>query len=306
MHLEHLYPMPLVPVYKSYLWGGNKIATLRNLSQKSIAESWEVVDREKEQSIVAEGPYKGKRVQDLLGEDLLGHNRHYDRFPILIKLIDAAKHLSIQVHPDEKAAKLYNGEAKNEIWYILDCKDKVLAGLKEGIDQDTFEKAIEEKKIEELFQYLTIKPKDLIYIPAGRVHAILAGTFLLEVQQNSDTTYRIYDWDRKDNNGNIRALHIPQALGSIHWKDNRPFLIKKKKHQTPYFFISAYDVDKKTFFYTERKSCEIYFLFEGKASIVLSEKRYPMAPFRAYLIPAKADCIEIIPEKPSHIVRITL
>lgn len=156
-----------------------------------------------------------------LGTNLIGTATESELFPLLIKLIDAKQRLSVQVHPNDKQAEKYGGEAKTEMWYVLDAapESQVFAGLTHGTSKKTFEEALEKEKLESVLQSVKAVPGESIYIPGGLVHAIGEGCLLLEVQQNSNTTYRVYDWGRFDTNGRPRELHVKDAMQVINWRD---------------------------------------------------------------------------------------
>ena len=210
--------MCCAPIFKDYLWGGDR---LRRLFQKKVpfdvcAESWEVSDRKEGQSVIENGPYKGKTLHELLeilgSKDLLGHEDELD-FPLLIKILDAHKLLSVQVHPSEEQSS----EPKTEMWYVLDAtKDAfVYVGVKPGVDMETVRRALHNADIEAVLEKLPVKPGDVIYIPAGTIHAIGPGCLMLEVQQSSNSTYRLYDWGRLGPDGKPRELHITEGLACL-------------------------------------------------------------------------------------------
>ena len=215
-----MYPIRFEPIYQTYVWGGDRISQRygRDIALPRVAESWEISDREDGMSVVANGAFKGKTIHQLveeLGEDLLGLGQTMKRFPVLCKIIDAKENLSIQVHPDETTAPKFKGESKDEMWVMLD-EGSVLAGMKPETDEKALKKAIEKEKAEELLEKYDLKKGDAVNIPGGRVHAICAGALLYEVQQNSNTTYRLYDWGRP------RELHLKEGLASIRWDDKSP------------------------------------------------------------------------------------
>lgn len=224
--MKTLYPLLFRPVYQNYIWGGDRIVRQfhRDEPPGVYAESWEVSDRPEGMSVVANGSLKGKRLADLvheLGEDLLGAGRTADRFPLLIKLIDARETLSVQVHPDDAAAGRTGGEAKSEMWYVLDADPAacVYAGLQPGVTESTLREAIRDQSLDPLLHVVPVQAGDAVFMPGGRVHAIGAGCLLLEVQQNSNTTYRLYDWGRVGSDGTPRDLHIDEAMQVIRWHD---------------------------------------------------------------------------------------
>lgn len=219
-----LHPLHFRPVYRDYLWGGRRLAELyhRELPPGVIAESWEISDRPDGMSVVDRGTWTGRSLRELveeLGAALLGAAAPPGRFPLLIKIIDAAARTSVQVHPDEAAAARLGGEPKTEMWYALPgpARQRVFAGLRAGANRLGFEKAVRRGTLESLLQPIDLAPGQALLMPGGRVHAIEAGCLLLEVQQNSDTTLRVYDWERRGRDGAPRELHLVQALETIHW-----------------------------------------------------------------------------------------
>jgi mannose-6-phosphate isomerase len=220
-----LYPLTFTPILKERVWGGARLAALgRSLPQKTpIGESWELVDMPDDQSVVSAGPLAGARLGDLVrqrGEELLGPAAlDGGSFPALVKTIDAAQTLSVQVHPDAVVAARLGGRPKSEAWVILEAAPGALlyVGLVEGTTRDRYRSAVEQGRIEELLVPLPVKAGDLVPIVPGTVHAIGAGVVLTEVQQPSDTTYRVYDWGRVGLDGRPRALHLEEALRSIHF-----------------------------------------------------------------------------------------
>jgi len=227
---ENLYPILFMPIYLEKMWGGSKLKTClgRYLPDTSepIGESWEIVDRNEIQSIVANGDLRGCSLHKLVeyyGQELVGGNFEGDRFPLLVKLIDAGKRLSLQVHPDEiTCSKLKDGsEAKTEMWYVVsaDKGAKIMAGLKGSTIKRQFMDCIDTPEVENFLQVFDARPGDAFFINAGRIHSIGAGNLLLEIQQNSDTTYRVSDWGRVDSDGIPRELHLDKALKCMDFVD---------------------------------------------------------------------------------------
>jgi len=221
---DDLYPLLFEPVYKDYIWGGTRIAAVygRDMEMDVCAESWEIADRPEGMSIVRNGPLAGRTLNELATErraDMLGLSANGDVFPLLIKIIDARQRLSVQVHPNDESAAVHGGDAKTEMWYVLDAEPDatIFAGLRAGTDPDSFRRALEDERLEETLCSLPARAGEAIYIPGGRVHAIGAGCLLLEVQQNSNTTYRVYDWGRVGTDGKPRELHVDQAFKVIDW-----------------------------------------------------------------------------------------
>ncbi len=219
-------PLRLRPVYQSYIWGGDRIIHKyhRDLPPGIYAESWEVSDRPEGMSVVEGGPFAGRSLKDLVEADsmaLLGRPALEGRFPLLVKLIDARERLSVQVHPDDAAAARWGGEPKTEAWYVLEASPgaTLYAGWRPGTDRAAVEEAIRTGRIEDLLNVVPVRAGDALWIPGGRVHALGAGILLLEVQQNSNTTYRLYDWGRVGHDGRPRETHVVQALRAIRWHD---------------------------------------------------------------------------------------
>ena len=225
-------PITFTPLYMERVWGGRELERVyhRNLPEpnKAFGESWEIVDRESEQSVVDHGNFHGSTLHDLWThhrEKIFGEGfQNHPRFPILIKILDARADLSIQVHPPAHLAGVLGGEPKTEMWYIADCDPgaKLYVGLKKGVTRDTFEKSIADGTVADSVHTILPKPGESIFIASGRLHAIGAGFLIHEIQQNSDTTYRVFDWNRLGLDGQPRELHIGESLASIDFHDIEP------------------------------------------------------------------------------------
>jgi len=219
-----LYPLTFHPLLKRYIWGGRRLGSHlgKPIGQEDCAESWEIADHGEDQSVVAAGPLAGTTLHELVetaGEPLLGRHLSGERFPLLLKFLDASKTLSVQVHPDdEQAARLDPPDfGKTEAWIVLDAEPgaKIYAGLKRGFDRAALAREIARGTCELCLQSLEPKPGQCYFIPAGTVHALGAGLLVAEIQQSSDTTYRLFDWNRVGADGKPRPLHIDQALEVI-------------------------------------------------------------------------------------------
>lgn len=219
------------PIYKERVWGGRNLESFlkRKLpSSSSIGESWEIVDRLEDQSTLAGGSFRGKSLRKVLEEhagSIMGPDWPRDKpFPILVKWLDCRERLSIQVHPPQKMARSFGGEPKTENWYIAHAsKDAyVIAGLKRGVNRKIFESALKSQALESCVHRIKVSLGDSIFIPSGRLHAIGEGNFILEIQQNSNTTYRVYDWGRVGFDGKPRNLNVDESLKSIDFKDYEP------------------------------------------------------------------------------------
>lgn len=247
-------PIKLLPAFKDYLWGGTRLKTEFNKKSEleKVAESWELSTHKDGESIVASGEYKGKKLSEYIAEnpyDVLGERaRAFDFFPVLIKFIDAKDNLSVQVHPDDEYARKYNGEyGKTEMWYVLECDEgaQLYYGFKEKISKEEFRKRIENNTLTEVLNSVKVKKGDVYFIEAGTVHAIGKGIVICEIQQNSNTTFRVYDYNRKDANGNTRQLHIEQAIEVAKTEPAKPYESDRENvlASCKYFTVEKADVD---------------------------------------------------------------
>jgi mannose-6-phosphate isomerase len=223
------------PLYMERVWGGRGLEAKlgRTLPEgKVIGESWELVDREGEQSVVSVGSHAGKTIRELLessAADILGPGRDgSEPFPILIKWLDCQDRLSLQVHPPAGIAPALGGEPKTENWYIAECDEgaSLIVGLKKGVTREQFTQALKDNQAEACVHRFPVKAGDSILVESGRMHAIDAGNLILEIQQNSDTTYRVYDWGRVGLDGAPRQLHVEESLKSIDFEDFEPEPLK--------------------------------------------------------------------------------
>lgn len=236
--MSSLYPLTFQPIFKERVWGGRNLERLygKTLPQgKVIGESWEISDRPDDASVITNGPLAGKDLHWLVENhraDLLGDAKlEAGRFPLLIKLLDARDVLSLQVHPPaDKAAELH-GDPKTEMWFIAaaDPGAQLHVGLKRGVTRADFERRIHEGSVAECFHRVPVSAGNAMFLPSGRVHAIGAGLVIFEIQQNSDTTYRVFDWNRVGLDGKTRELHVAQSLASIDFNDFEPALANGKE-----------------------------------------------------------------------------
>jgi len=256
-----MYPYKFKPILKSTIWGGEKIAPYKQIvsAQKQIGESWELSGVGGNESVVAEGPDAGMTLPELIardGEQLLGKAnaaRFGGEFPLLVKFIDARQDLSIQVHPnDDLALKRHHSKGKTEMWYVVDADEgaRLRSGFAKRVTPAEYEASVADNTITDLLAEYEIHPGDLFFLPAGRVHSIGAGAFIAEIQQTSDITYRIYDFNRKDASGHTRELHTELAKGAIDYTvlpDYRTHYEPAKDREIrlvacPYFTTSLYDL----------------------------------------------------------------
>lgn len=223
-----LYPFTFQPIFKDRVWGGRKLEQLYGKTLPPgvpIGESWEITDRPEGVSVIANGPLAGRNLRWLMehhGKELLGDSQPCaGRFPLLVKILDAQEKLSLQVHPPAHKATELCGEPKTEMWYVADATPgaDLFVGLRRGATRAEFERRIQDGSVAECFHRIPVKRGDSMFLPSGRVHALGAGNVIFEIQQNSDTTYRVFDWNRVGLDGKPRELHIPQALASIDFED---------------------------------------------------------------------------------------
>ena len=219
------------PIYKERIWGGSKI---KDFLQREIplgnhvGESWEIVDREKDNSVIANSNFKGKTLAEMLesqGKNIMGPQWETgSRFPLLVKWLDCSERLSLQVHPPSDIAETLSGEPKTENWYVAEASEDagLFAGLKRGTSADSFRQALCQKEAESLCHRIPSRKGDSLLVESGRVHAIDSGNLILEIQQNSDTTYRVYDWERLGLDGRPRTLHVEESMQCIDFKDYEP------------------------------------------------------------------------------------
>lgn len=313
-----MYPLKFEPILKQTLWGGDRIIPFKHLNETlpNVGESWEVSAVEGSESVVANGPDKGFTLPEMVRkyrEELVGESnyaRFGNKFPLLIKFIDAKLDLSIQVHPDDALAKKrHNSFGKNEMWYVIDADKgaKLISGFSQQITPKEYKERVHNGTFAEVLQTCEIKPGDVFYVPAGRVHGIGAGAFVAEIQQTSDITYRIYDYNRKDKNGKMRELHTSQAMDAINFSDvqddfrtyydaaqNEPVEIVA----SPYFTTSVYDMTEEiTCDYSELDSFVILICVEGECRIIDDEKNeLAIRAGETVLLPATTQELTIIPQ----------
>lgn len=307
-----LYPLKFNPILKDKIWGGQKLKTILNKTADlpNIGESWEISDVEGDTSVVSNGSLKGKDLKALLNEygaDLIGLQNHRifkNKFPLLIKFIDAKEDLSIQLHPnDELAAKRHNSFGKTEMWYVMqaDQDSNLIVGFNQDMTKDKYLSHLENKTLTEILNFDKVKKGDTYFIEVGRVHAIGAGVMLAEIQQTSDVTYRVYDWDRVDDHGNERDLHNDLAIDAFDFEMPDNFRVKYEKTENesnemvscPYFTTSYLKVTETLSKENDKGSFFIYMCVEGEASITANGFTEKMKTGETILLPAAIDNYEI-------------
>ena len=302
------------PLLKSTLWGGDKIIPFKHLqsTQQQVGESWEISGVEDNETIVSDGEYSGKKLNELvtlLGKKLVGrdnYKRFGNEFPLLIKFIDARQDLSIQVHPtDEIAHRQGKERGKTEMWYIMnsDSDAKLYSGLKLRITPEEYKQMVENDTICDALAQYCVQEGDVFFLPAGRIHAIGTGCFLAEIQQTSDVTYRIYDFKRKDKDGNYRQLHTQEASECINYEveDTYRTSYQPRKNEgvslveCPYFSTAVYDLDEPmTLDYSELDSFVILIGMKGESRITDDEGHTTtLNEGETVLIPATTKGIQV-------------
>ena len=312
MSKQSLYPLKFTPIMKEKIWGGEKLKSVLNkdIPSNKTGESWELSGVKGDISIVSEGELSGKDLSYILSEykeELVG-NRVYtqfgDEFPLLIKFIDAQDDLSIQVHPnDELAAERHNSFGKTEMWYVINSDEgsELISGFNKSITKEEYLDKLNNNKITEVLNSEIAKEGDVFFIPVGRVHAIKSGILLAEIQQTSDITYRIYDWDRVDSNGEGRELHTEYALDALDFNkydnykteytisDNNRTLLE----QSPYFETSIFKLtDSKKISYKSLDSFVIFMAMEGEVNMIYPNGVLNIKMGETVLLPANITEIE--------------
>ena len=306
--MKKLYPLLFTPIFKDYLWGGRNLSALgRNLPPDGvIAESWDIAAHQDGTTIVENGDFAGyslTQLQDELGLDLIGSNNLWaherGKFPWLIKLLDANRPLSIQVHPNDEYALANEGNelGKTEMWVVLHAEPnaEIILGVKAKTTPTLFLKAIEAGRLEPYLHHIPVKKGDHICVPAGSLHAIMGGILIAEIQQNSNTTYRVYDWNRVSADGNLRPLHVDKALDVINFEQVEPTLSKPTlisdadgiRHSSlcanQYFITEKIELDAGASYrgFCLGSTMEIWGLLEGQVTVnnvALNAVRFTLLP----------------------------
>ncbi len=310
-----LYPLKFNSIYKHRIWGGDKLKTIlhKKYTGENIGESWEISDVHNDETEVSDGDLKGFTLKQLIQKfkgDFLGQ-KVYDSFgkdfPLLIKFIDAKTPLSIQVHPNDSLAKeRHNSFGKNEMWYVMQADDnaELIIGFNQEVEKDIFTKHLDNATLPDILNTEKVTTGDTFYIPTGRIHAIGSGVLLAEIQQTSDITYRIYDYDRVDiKTGKKRELHTDMALETIDYKksDSYRTTYETKKNvsnrlvHTKYFKTNLILVNSKlTKDYTAIDSFVIYICVEGSLMLECNDKSYQLNKGETILIPAALNHLTLV------------
>ncbi len=307
-----LEPLMFTPILKSRIWGGNKLQHLlnKNTNEFPIGESWEISDVEGDVSVVEGGPFHGMNLSDLVkhykGELLGRHNfeKFGSKFPLLIKFIDAKTDLSIQLHPDDKLAwSRHNSFGKNEMWYIMQADEqaKIIVDFNLPMNASTYQKHLDEGTLPSIMNYEQVSPGDAFMIDVGRVHAIGAGVMLAEIQQTSDVTYRLFDWNRMDNNGCPRELHTDLALEAINFElpmnyrktYDKSFNRSNPIVECPYFSCNYLEINDKIEIINKYDSFLIFICIEGDLTVNFNQNKWNLVQGQTLLIPAAVTSFEI-------------
>lgn len=319
--MSHLYPLKFKPVYKDYPWGNTRLPELfdREAPEGIYAESWEVSTHPDGESVIVNGAWAGKTLSDVLsewGSQILGRRVEGHDFPLLIKLIDAAQPLSVQVHPNNRNADAVQGEPKTEMWYFLNEEpSQIYCGLNPGTTLEDFLTAMEEESFEGVLRVVPAERGGAVYVPGGRVHAIDAGCLILEIQQNSNTTYRVYDWGRVDAEGKSRELHIDKAMQVINFNDtDDPICYPKELAagirrlcSSPYFALDELKVDGKMTLVANGQSFHVLFAANTAFTIFYGDGLSEDVPCgTSVLIPATLGEYVINSEKSESVMKISI
>lgn len=309
-------PAPLLfePLFQERAWGGRRLESAFGKKlpvNQRIGESWEIVDRPEAQSVVRQGPWQGRTLHELWCEHrakIFGADvADTPRFPILAKLLDAHEKLSLQVHPDATGAALLGGEAKTEMWYFAATDDdaEIYAGLRTGVTRRQFEEAVGDGSAATLVHRIKPRTGDAFFVPARRLHAIGAGNLLVEIQQNSDTTFRLFDWARVGPEGKARQLHVAEALQTIAFEDFAPEMIRPQGEtllRSSYFCVEKWDL-RQARRASEGNAFALFVCLNG--AVEVNGSRIQRGEF--FLVPASAAASELQPAAPTtSVLRITL
>lgn len=323
--MKKLYPLKFKPIFRDKIWGGNKINKVLGMDYSPLpncGEAWVLSGVKNNVTVVKDGFLSQNQINELVEvymDDLVGgkvYDKFKNEFPLLIKFIDANDYLSIQVHPDDELARKRNiGNGKTEMWYILSADEgaELISGFKSKVTQKVYLDNLKDKKLREILNVEKVKAGDVFFIPAGRVHALGPGILLTEIQQTSDTTYRIYDWDRVDAQGRSRELHTEEALEAIdfnvyeNYRTSYPQILNKTVEivNKPYFTTNIIHFDKPiSKDYTELDSFVIYICVQGSVDVKYPDGKVNMCMGECMLVPNEIDKIELFPQNGSKILEV--
>lgn len=308
-----LYPLKFEPITQYRIWGGNRLnaAVASELRIEKLGEIWSISGVDGNISKIENGELKGRNLKEIISEykERLVGKKVWEKFetdfPVLIKFIDAADRLSVQVHPDDRQAKeLHNSFGKSEMWYIMDADrdSELIIGFKEGVGKEDYKKHLEDETLEEILNRIKVQKGDAVYIPAGRVHAIGAGVVLAEIQQTSDVTYRIYDYNRIDKNGQKRELHTDLALSAIDFEPIGEIKTNYKKVENQFspliesvYFETKIFSGNKEISFRNNDQMRIYICTSGSAEFISDRNSTVLNPYQSLLLPAEISDYQIRP-----------
>ena len=319
-----LYPFTFRPIFKERVWGGRELERLYHKAlppDVPIGESWEISDRPGDVSVIANGLYAGEDLRWLMenyAADLLGGAKAQGgRFPLLVKILDAQDRLSLQVHPPPAKAAQLGGEPKTEMWYVAEAAPgaELYVGLKRGVTRAEFEQRIVAGTVAECFHRVNVRPGDSMFLPSGRVHALGAGLVIFEIQQNSDTTYRVFDWNRLGLDGKPRELHVPQSLASIDFNDCEPSLVQpallqegKRKVRSlvrdPLFTAEEEEANAGAIVPLRPNKMQIIALLAGMVEVDDGKEALTLAAGQFCLVPASLAQVTLRVETPATFLRV--
>jgi mannose-6-phosphate isomerase len=320
-----LYPIIFQPIFKDRVWGGRELDLLYGKkipASAPIGESWEIADRPDDVSVIVNGELAGKNLRWLMenhATEILGRARPTaaGRFPLLCKILDARDKLSLQVHPPAGKAVELHGEPKTEMWFIADAAPgaELFVGLKRGVTRAEFEKKIADGSVADCFHRVSVRSGDTMFLPSGRVHAIGAGLVIFEIQQNSDTTYRVFDWNRTGLDGKPRELHIAQSLASIDFKDFEPKLVetqfvtvgsveKRALVNDPLFNIETWKLSSASRGLLKPRKLQIIAVTSGEVVIKDGTASVNLSAGQFSLIPASLEQAEILAKSKAIILTV--
>jgi mannose-6-phosphate isomerase len=324
------YPLFFEPVFRDYIWGGRNLETLlgRTIPDGVVAESWEISGHPSSSTCVENGPLAGltlPQLQELLGEALVGTRSRWatdrDKFPLLVKLLDANRRLSVQVHPPDAYALTHEGGelGKAEMWYVLYAREgaELIYGLSRRTDAEQFRAALEEGTLVDLLHRIPIVPGDTISVPTGTIHALLEGALVAEIQQNSDTTYRVYDWGRLGHDGQPRPLHLDKALEVIDWERVQPQaavpvplatgdVAREELCRSPYFVVEKVALEEGASYegLCDGTTFEIWGIVSGSVDIRWTDQSASLSAVRFVLLPAALGTFSAHAERPATLLRV--
>lgn len=323
--MNALYPLKFTPIFKHKIWGGRKLHSLLNkdVASGDIGESWEISGVQDNVSVVSNGFLQGNSLQELIEVymgDLVGdavYEKFSIEFPLLVKFIDANEILSVQVHPDDKVAKeRHQAYGKTEMWYIVQAEKnaELIIGFNEPVSKEKYIEALADNKLEDILNKEKVQKGDCFFLPAGCIHTIGAGILVAEIQQTSDITYRIFDWDRTDKDGNKRELHTDLAVDAIDFDYSEEYkqsyeTVKNQSNELvacPYFTTNIIELDtEKNIDYSLLDSFVIYMCVEGGLEVETSaEKKVLLSKGESLLIPAIIDSVKLHVDKYAKILEV--